>query len=91
MNIKLSDINSAIGTANSAMTTVNAALPILMAAYNVLKAIWLRTNPGKSEADYLGYLQASSLSNVDDSAAILIADGYVQQADRSWKKVAPPA
>lgn len=88
MAISITDVNAAIVTANSAMATVNAALPIALAAYNILKGIWLRTNPGKTEADYVGYLQAASLANVDDTAALLISDGYVEQPDGSWKKSA---
>jgi hypothetical protein len=77
--VNLTDLNNALGT-------VNASLPILVAAYTGLKAIWLRMNPQKTEADYLAYLQDSAQRNIDDSAAILTADGYVQQADGSWKK-----
>lgn len=79
--MNLNDINTAIGT-------VNAALPTLITAYNVLKAIWQRLNPTATEADFLNYLKTSAQANVDDSAAILKADGYVEQADGSWKKSA---
>ena len=68
--------------------TVNAALPTFIAAYNVLKGIWTRMNPGKTEADFVNYLNSSSQQNVDDSAAILKADGYEEQPDGSWKKPA---
>ena len=79
MAINLTDINAGLAT-------VNAALPILVNAYALLKEIWLRTNPGKTEADYLNYLATTSTTNLTDSAAILVADGYVQQADGSWKR-----
>jgi hypothetical protein len=36
----------------------------------------------------LNYLQQASQLNVDESAAILIADGYVQDAAGNWSKPA---
>lgn len=71
---------------NAAVSLISLAVPQAMAAYNILRAIWLRTNPGKNEADYLQYLQDASQQNVDESAAILKADGYVQDANGNWSR-----
>lgn len=71
---------------NAALTTLSVAVPQFAAAYGILKVIWMRTNPGKTEADYLAYLQTSAQANIDDTSALLIADGFVQAADGSWKK-----
>jgi hypothetical protein len=71
---------------NDAMVLVSTVLPQAMAAYSILKLIWLRTNPGKTEADYLGYLLAASQTNVDETAALLTADGYVETSPGNWSK-----
>lgn len=60
--------------------------PILLSAYDGFKAIWLKANPGKTEADYQEYLKSSSARNVADTSILLMAEGYVQQPDGSWKK-----
>ena len=73
---------------SDAISLVSTAFPQFIAAYTVLKAIWLRTNPGKTEADYLEYLRSASQANIDDTAALLAADGYKLQPDGSWKKPA---
>lgn len=79
-------INAEIAAATSALSAVSIAVPIAMAAYTLFKGIWLSTNPGKTEADYLTYLQTASQSNIDDTATYLTAQGYTQQADGSWRK-----
>ena len=78
-------------------TTVNVSLDLIgkiipevsmaMTAYSILKNIWLKTNPGKTEADYQVYLQTSSQANIDDSSAVLLADGYTtDDGGLTWKK-----
>jgi len=84
--VNIADLNAAVTTASGALTTINAALPVAMTAYSVLKAIWLRMNPGKTEADFVGYLQATSQQNIDDTAALLVADGYVEDPPGTWRK-----
>ena len=86
MNVNMTTVTADLTAATTALSAVSVAFPIAMAAYSMLRIIWLRTNPGKTEADYLTYLQTASQSNIDDSAVILIADGYVLMPDGSWKK-----
>lgn len=71
---------------NDALTLVTSVMPQALAAYSILKVIWQRTNPGKTEADYLSFLQTSAQTNTDESSAILKADGYVQDAAGNWSK-----
>ena len=74
---------------NAAVSLISVIVPQAAAAYSILKVIWQRTNPGKTEADFLTYLSQESQKNVDESAAILIADGYVQDpATGNWSKAA---
>lgn len=78
-----------LGNVTVTLDTVSKFIPelaMVMTAYDILKNIWLKTNPGKTEDDYRVYLQTTSQTNVDDTAAYLTAQGYVQQADGSWKK-----
>lgn len=75
-----------VNEVSDAISLVSTVFPQFIAAYTVLKTIWFRMNPGRTEADYLEYLRSASQTNIDDSAAFLVADGYVQQADGSWKK-----
>ena len=74
---------------NAAAALVSTMLPQVATAYAILKTIWLRTNPGKTEADFVSYLGTASQANIDDTAALLKADGYIEQADGSWKKPTP--
>lgn len=69
-----------------AISLISMALPQVMTAYQLFKVIWLRTNPGKTEADFLTYLQTASQANIDDSAAILTADGFVEVSPGNWVK-----
>jgi hypothetical protein len=69
----------------AAVTLVSTVFPQAMAAYQILKAIWMATNPGKTEADYLAYLQTASQQNLDDASAILKAHGYVPDGAGGWK------
>lgn len=76
-----------------ALTTVAALQPdiaIALTAYNALKGIWMGLNPGKTEADYLAYLQTASQTNVDTTSAYLKAQGYVETPPDSgnWSKPA---
>jgi hypothetical protein len=71
---------------NAALGVVQAAFPLAMTAYNILAGIWLKTNPGKTIADYEAYLTQWAQANVDDSAAILRADGYVEGPPGTWTK-----
>lgn len=84
------NINAA--AVNDALALVSTVLPQAMAAYSILKLIWLRTNPGKTEADFLSYLEQASQLNVDETEAILKADGYVQDGKGGWSRPpdAPP-
>lgn len=72
---------------NDAVALISTVLPQVGAAYGILRVIWQRTNPGKTEADFLSFLQSESQKNVDESSAILIADGYVQDPlTGNWSK-----
>lgn len=80
MAINLNDVNAAV-------SLISVVLPQVSAAYGILRVIWHQTNPGKTEADFLTFLQTASQKNVDDSSAILVADGYVQDpASGNWSK-----
>lgn len=61
-------------------------IAIALTAYNILKGIWSAVNPGKTEADYQAFLQTSSQTNIDTTAAYLSAQGYVQDAAGAWSK-----
>jgi hypothetical protein len=78
-----------MGNIQVSLDVVGQLIPevaMVMAAYDVLKNIWLKINPGKTEEDFRAYLNTVSTTNVDDTAAYLTAQGYVEQADGSWKK-----
>lgn len=85
-SINLTDVNTALNL-------VSAALPEFGVAYQILKTIWTRTNPGKTEDDYRTYLRSTAQTNIDDTAALLRADGYVEDpvGSGNWHKPAPPA
>ena len=72
---------------NSDLQLVSTAMPILGAAYAAYRAIWLATNPGKTEDDYVSHLGDVSKANVSAADAILIADGYVLDGG-NWHKPA---
>ena len=76
--IVVSDIDAAVGLISS----VN---PILFAAYAAFKTIWMTSNPGQTEAQYIAALLALSQSAAASDAAWLVSKGYVQQPDGSWK------
>lgn len=71
---------------NDGLNVVNIALPQLAAAYAAYKLIWTALNPGKTEQDFLDHLTARSQHAVDASSAILMADGFVQDANGNWSK-----
>ena len=73
-----------------ALAQVDEALPLALTAFQALKTIFLRTNPGKTEADYIAYLKTSAQANIDDTEAILQADGWTENADGSWTKPSAP-
>jgi hypothetical protein len=79
MKINATQVNDAVGL-------LGTVVPQVLIAYNLFKIIWTSTNPGKTEEDFLNYLTAMSQQNIDQSAAILIADGYVQDAAGNWSK-----
>lgn len=86
----MSPINS-IADVNALVTLVSTEFPIAFSAYSILKTIWLRTNPGKTEADFREYLRQTSQTNIDDSAAILKADGWIEDPPGSGHWHAPTA
>jgi hypothetical protein len=65
-------------------------IAIALTAYNVLHGIWAVQFPGKTEDDFRNYLQTSSQTNVDTTAPLLIAQGYVETPEGSgnWAKPA---
>ena len=71
-----------------AMAVVGTVLPQALVAYNLFQVIWLSSHPGSTEEDYLKFLTDASQKNVDESAAILIADGFVQDAAGNWSRPA---
>lgn len=79
-------LNDELTAASAALSSLSVGIPIALAAYNILKTIWTRTNPGKTEADYLAYLQTASQANIDETAALLKADGYVEDPPGTWRK-----
>lgn len=80
-----------IADVNNIVTIISTEFPIAFSAYSILKTIWMRTNPGKTEADYRAYLQTTSQANIDDSAAILKADGWIEEPPGSGNWHKPPA
>lgn len=76
-------------TINNALNEVVEAIPILSTAYNLYKIIWMRTNPAATEDDYRAHLQTSSQTNIDTTAVLLKADGFVENPPGTWTK--PPA
>lgn len=82
MNVQ--DVTAAIGL-------ISSVFPPALAAYNVLRGIWMSVNPGQPESAYLAFLQTASQTNIDQSAAILLADGFVEVTPGNWvKKPAVP-
>lgn len=69
----------------TAVAALQPDIAIALTAYNLLKGIWQSTNPGKTEADYLAYLQSASQTNVDTTSAYLQAQGYVETPPGSGK------
>lgn len=69
---------------NAALQVISVASPILFAAYQGFRTIWLLSNPGKSEADYIAYLITAATRTISDSDAILISIGYKQDAQGHW-------
>lgn len=85
--MSIDTITADVGKATTLLNDITADVALAMTAYSIFKGIWLRTNPGKTEADYLTYLQTASQANIDDTAALLIADGYTASADgKTWTK-----
>ena len=80
----INKINANIATASAALTAVTDGIALAVTAYSILKGIWLRTNPGKTEDDYLNYLKSSSQLNIDDTATQLKADGWVETSPGNW-------
>lgn len=71
---------------NDALSVITAFVPQAATAYVLFRNVWLVANPGKTEADYLQMLSDASQKNINDSSAILMADGYVQDANGNWSK-----
>lgn len=85
--MSIDTLTADIGKASGILTSVSADVAAAMTAYALLKSIWLRMNPGKTEQDFLDYLQTSSQSNIDDASAQLLSDGWVLSADgKTWSK-----
>ncbi len=82
----ITKIASNVSAATTTLSEISVAIPVLVAAYNGLRSIWASQNPGQTEADFIVHLQQSAQLNVDDTAAYLTSQGYVQQADGSWTK-----
>ena len=91
MKITAAQVSGALTKANDAMTILGTVVPQAMIAYNMFKVIWLMSNPGKTEEDYLTMLTTASQANIDQSSAILLADGYVEDAQGNWSKPAGAA
>lgn len=79
-------ITADLGKASTLLTSLSADVALAMSAYALLKRIWMQTNPGKTEADYQAYLQSASQANIDDTAALLEADGFVEDPPGTWTK-----
>ena len=60
--------------------SVNALIPVATVLYEAVKAIWLKANPGKTDADFEAALTTAAGQLVTQSDAILIADGYTFDA-----------
>ena len=89
-DMDINKIIQGVTDASALLASVNGALPAAIAAYNVLFGIWARMNPGKPESEFLAYLQTASQANVDDTAAYLKAQGYVETAPGTWTKAPQP-
>ncbi len=79
-------------TVTAALTAVSALQPdiaIALAAYSTFKSIWMAITPGKTEADFVAFLQTTSQANIDSTAVYLQAQGYVETTPGNWSK--PPA
>jgi hypothetical protein len=74
----------------AAIAAFEPDIAIALTAYNVLHGIWSAINPGKTEADYKAYLQSTSQTNVDTTAAYLTARGFIETPAGSgnWSKPA---
>lgn len=77
------------------LALVSTVLPEVGVFVEGLKLIWLKSNPGKTEADWIGSLAGDSGELTTEADQILIDAGYVRQGDGSWKHAvtgeAPPA
>lgn len=80
---------STIAVISSALGLINTEIPVVLAAYQALHAIWAAANPGKTEAEFIASLRETALGpeGAGFSSAWLVAHGYRQDADGTWKKV----
>lgn len=74
-----------------AVAALEPDIALALGAYNLFRTIWMATNPGKTEADFQNYLQATSTTNVDTTAVYLRGEGYVETPEGSghWSKPSP--
>lgn len=77
-------ITAAVG----AVAALEPDIAIALTAYNLLHGIWTTLNPGKTEADYQTYLSTASQTNIDTTAGLLRAHGFVETPPGSgnWAK-----
>jgi hypothetical protein len=77
-----------ITDAAATIAALEPDIAIALTAYNVLHGIWGVMHPGQTEADYQAYLQTSSQTNIDTTASLLKARGYVEMPEGSgnWTK-----
>lgn len=71
---------------NAAAALISTVVPQIGAAYQLYRLIWLQTNPGKTEADYLQHLADASKQTIGDADAVLTGLGYTQDATGAWHK-----
>jgi hypothetical protein len=80
-----------ITDAAAAVTAFEPDIAIALTAYTALKTIWMTLYPGKTEADFQAYLQTSAQTNVDTTAVLLAAHGFVETPAGSGNWAKPTA
>lgn len=77
-----------LGQLSTDIQAASVLMPQLAAAYAAYRAIWAISHPGQTEEDYLSHLDDLSKKDISAADAILIADGFVQDAKGGWAKPA---
>jgi predicted nucleotidyltransferase len=74
----------------TAIAAFEPDIAIALGAYTMFKTIWQTMNPGKTEDDFRTYLQTTSQTNIDTTAVLLRAQGYIETPPGSgnWSKPA---